>query len=678
MDTCSIIDKRALVFAARMRFSPQSQIIRDVALEKIIERQLVILDREGGVSPREIMEQEDICLSDGTSVITRVDIDKSLERLSETKKIFHFEESGEIRYRITEETLQEYTESRRTTEKLFTRVVSQLFKNAGEGAAANQTPFLECLCIIFSQLGEFYVRVIKGDADLDELLRLPIINRAFQAVENKYQNIDTSLFESAVFSFFEETDPDYDAIKWNMAQNYYIQKAIGLDPSSSLLSKEVFGNAIFYLDTNIIIQALEPKARHHKSFQFLSKSCKNLEIHLKVCQISLDELSYLLEYQRELIEKVVDKIPNETSPKIRSVFYRLYKSRLESEGAVDFKVLFDSFYHASEELAQVYDVDLVDDKWFDIAGNEQKTVALVEEIRRLYRAKRNRSKNPHAALHDALLLRWLQLEREQSAKNTWLITLDSSLPSYLPKQEKSPGQQIAITLDALIQWISPVCIYEDSDEDEVAAIFSEAVKYQILPQEKLFDLRDFLIFSEMELETKELPAEDVEECIRYIKNNAPDLDPSEASDREKIAGEISKFFADPGRKYKQNIESLEIKIKEITEEKSLEAKKFQKEIDNQDERIENLEKDIRKDKLKLSAGLRLLVAIAFFLVIEGAILWFTSKYGEGQNLFQKVIKSWPLFGGGGLIGLALFWFLLGKERIQTLGWPFRKLFKTEE
>ena len=49
MDTCSIIDKRALVFAARMRFSPQSQIIRDVALEKIIERQLVILDREGGV-----------------------------------------------------------------------------------------------------------------------------------------------------------------------------------------------------------------------------------------------------------------------------------------------------------------------------------------------------------------------------------------------------------------------------------------------------------------------------------------------------------------------------------------------------------------------------------------------------------------------------------------------------
>jgi len=614
MDTCSIIDKRALVFAARMRFSPQSQMIRDVALDKIIEQQLVILDREEGVSPQEITEQEDICLANGTSVITRVDIGKSLERLSKTSKICLFEESGEIRYRLTEETLQEYNESRNTTEKLFTRVVNQLFKNAGEGIAAYQTPFLECLCIIFSQLGEFYVRVIKGDVDLDELLRSPIIKRALQSVDNKYPNIDTSFFDSAVFSFFDKIDPDYDAIKWNMAQNYYIIKAIGLDPNSSLLSKEVFGEAIFYLDTNIIIQALEPKTRHHKSFQFLSKSCKNLGINLKACQISLDELSSLLEYQRELIEKVADKIPNETSQKIRGVFYRLYKNRLESEGAVDFKVLFDSFYHASEELAQIYDVDLIDDKWFDIAGNEQETVELVEEIRRLYRAKRNRPKNAHAALHDALLLRWLQLEREQSAENTWLITLDSSLPSYLPKQEKSPSRQIAITLDALIQWISPVCVYENSDEDEVATIFSEAVKYQILPQDKVFDLRDFLVFAEMELETKELPAEDVEECIRYIKLNAPDLDPSEALDREKIAGEISKFFADPGRKYKHNIENLEIEIKELNEEKSLEAKKFQKKIDKQDERIENLEKDIIKDKLKRSAGLRLLIAIVFFLV----------------------------------------------------------------
>ena len=279
--------------------------------------------------------------------------------------------------------------SQRTTEVLFTRIVNQLFKNAGEEAAAYQTPFLECLCIIFSQLGEFYVRVIKGDVDLDELLRLPIIKRAHRSVENKYPNIDPSFFGSAVFSFFEETDPAYNTIKWNMAQNYYIAKAIGLDASSSLLSKEVFGKAIFYLDTNVIIQALEPKARHHKSFQFLSKSCKNLEIHLKACQISLDELAGVLEYQRVLLEKVVDKIPKETGLIIRGVFYKRYKERLESEGTVDFKELFDSFYSAREELAQFYDVELVDDKWFDIAADEEKTVELAEVIIDVFTRRRS-------------------------------------------------------------------------------------------------------------------------------------------------------------------------------------------------------------------------------------------------------------------------------------------------
>ena len=463
-----------------------------------------------------------------------------------------------------------------------------------------------------------------------------------------------------------------------MAQNYYIAKAIGLDPSGYLLSREVFGNAVFYLDTNVIIQALEPKTRHHGSFKALSKACKNLQIHLNVCQISLNELNHVLEYQRELLEKVASQIPAETARKIRGVFYQLYKEKLEPEGTVDFQSLFDSFYHAMEELAQLYDVDLIDDEWFDNAVDEVETKQLIEEIRRLYTAKRNRPKSQTSALHDALLLRWLQLERRKSTQNIWLVTLDTSLPNYLPKQVKSPGQQLAITLDALLQWISPIVIYENNDEDEVAAIFSEVVKYQILPQEKLFDLRDFLIFSEMEWETKELPAEDVEECIRYIKNNAPDLDPSEASDREKITGEISKFFADPGRKYKQNVEKLETKIKEITEEKSLEVEKLQKKMDKQDEIIEKLEKGIRKDKLKRSAWGRLLIAIILFLGIEGAILWSTSKYGEGPNFFQKIIKSWPFIGGGGLIGLALFWFLLGKERIQALGWPFTKLFKTEE
>ena len=128
----------------------------------------------------------------------------------------------------------------------------------------------------------------------------------------------------------------------------------------------------------------------------------------------------------------------------------------------------------------------------------------------------------------------------------------------------------------------------DDIEDEVAAIFSDAVKYQLLPQESFFDLRDFLVFAEIASSCKELPAEDVEQCIRYLKTNAPNLDPSVPADREKIAREISKFFADPSRKYKQEIQRLEAELSRVEQEHKRKLEENTQAIKESDEKIENL------------------------------------------------------------------------------------------
>jgi hypothetical protein len=53
-------------------------------------------------------------------------------------------------------------------------------------------------------------------------------------------------------------DPDFDAVKWTLAQNCYVAKAIGLDPTGFILSKDVFGNSVLYLDTNVLMEAMEP------------------------------------------------------------------------------------------------------------------------------------------------------------------------------------------------------------------------------------------------------------------------------------------------------------------------------------------------------------------------------------------------------------------------------------
>ena len=116
-----------------------------------------------------------------------------------------------------------------------------------------------------------------------------------------------------------------------------------------------------------------------------------------------------------------------------------------------------------------------------------------------------------------------------------------------------------------MQWLSPMSTEENAASDS-AAIFAEALRQQLLPQENFFELRDFLIFSEMELSTQLLPAKDVEDCIRAIKARTPELNPSRAEDREKLAHEISRFFVDPGRQYKASLEEQREALGALTEE----------------------------------------------------------------------------------------------------------------
>jgi hypothetical protein len=683
-----ITRKRSILLTTRTRFSPHIQPVKESSIEKIIEQ--ILFYTEEGISLQEI--QDDFASETAGYAISSHEIEDSLQRLVRKQRTVS-KPKGDLKlYRLSEQAGREIGEIQHQAEVRFSSVVNRLFKNAKEGPSVYNSPFLKFLCIIFSKLGEECVRIIKGDIKEDDFLSFPFVSSALGEIEKGLNSIDHSLFRKAVTSFFQDSDPEYDAIKWNMAQSSYIAKALGLDPSGLLLSKEVFGHAIFYLDTNIIIEALEPKHRHHKSFLAFNKACRQLGITLKVCQISLNELQTWLTYQRGLMEKVTDQIPAETASKMRSIFYEIYCEKKMSGEAVDIDELFMSFGSPIDDLKALFEVQLEDDIWFDEATNKPETTRFTQTLKSKYSIMRGRPKRHEVALHDAMLLLWLQKLREENESNIWLITTDTTLPGSVPQNTSS--ESLAITLDALLQWISPIAVPE-GEEDSFTAIFAEMIKYRLLPQERIFDLEDFLIFHEMHMSCKELPAEDVEECIRYIKVNAPMLDPSHSADREKLAYEVSKFFADPGRKYKQEIVRLEsenIKIKQEYEKRLGEAskgveelkKQYEKDLKERDRGIKELknkfleyEERTQKESLKRSAWLRVGFTTIVFLLLEGLAILLASQYGEGPNLFQKVSNSWHFLVWGFVLTTAMSWFIMGKKRLEALGWPFTKIFRHE-
>ena len=650
-----IMRKRSILLTARLRFSPQIQPIKETAIDNMIEQILFAADSEKGLSGKQI---HDAFYSEIGYAISLSDMADSLERLGEKGRIIselqeHQEEEDYYSkvYKLSEDTRRELMDIQRQSERRFNSVVNRLFKNAKEGPSAYAVPFSRFLSLIFSKLGEEYVRVIKGDIKGEEFLSASSISSALEQIKKDFDSIDQALFKSAIITFFQDSDPDYDAIKWNMTQNYFIAKTLGLDPNGLLLSEEVFKNAVFYLDTNLIIPALEPKDRFHKSFLALNKACERLGIKLRVCQISLDELDDWVTYQREILKKVIDQIPDETAPKVRSLFYEIYCERKRSGKPVGFEELFTNFDSPKHTLKNRFKVELEDDIWFNEARNKPEVIRFAETLKSRYLKMRGRSKWTGTALHDAMLLLWLQKLREETDDNIWLITADTSLPGSLPPIPNAHSRSLAITEDAVLQWISPIIAREA--EDEFPAIFAEMIKLRLLPQEQVFDLEDFLIFAELQMSCKELPAEDVEECIRYIKVNAPTLDPSNPAGREKLAREIAKFFASPDRKYKQDLQKLEKRLKEL------------------EEKIE----EFQKGALKSSAQLRVTLTAITFLLLEALAVFLANRYGEGPNLFQKICNLrilWGVVVPGVTILIGRFY--IGKERLKALGWPFTKIF----
>lgn len=675
-----IARKRAILATARIRFSPEIQPVKENAINKITEQILYESSNEDGLIVGEI---QDIFESQsGGCALNPSDMRRSLKELIANKRIVLTPKRDQERYNLSIETRSEIAKIQEQSEARFDSIINRLFKNAPKGSSAYKDPFLLYLSIIFSELGEENARMLTGDLKPDSLTS-SVVYSALEDVKRKYANIDHTLFESAVTSFFRDSDPEYDSLKWNMAQNYYITKLLGFDSSGSLLSKEVFDNAVLYIDTNTIVPALEPRERHHKSFSLFANACKHLNVPIKVCQISLDELSDWITYQRQLIEDVIDHIPTETEKKVRSPFHQKYCEMKDSGGVVTFDEVFECFNNAIENLSSYYNVELEDDIWFDEMKEDENTKSFASFLKSKFYKSRKVYKKFNAAIHDALLLLWIDKLKNETDQNVWLVTMDTYLPGSVP--QSSNFKSLAITLDAVLHWILPVA-GSDLDENGSSTAFAEMIKYRILPQDKFFDLEDFRIFNKMSMSCKNFPAEDVEDCIRYIKVHAPTLDMSIPYDRERISYEVTKFLVSPDRKYKQDISRLEVEKEKISQKSEKEKQELVKTYEEEKEKMlksykglsdqfKQHEKDFSKFKLKHSARIRLCITLFVFFLLQGIILYLASQFAQGQNLYQKVLVSWPFFSVPFGIAIILGWFFIGKERLNALGWPFTKLFK---
>lgn len=680
--------KRALLTYARFRFSPQTQPVRETAFDHYVQHILFVAGEPASVLDIQALSAVAVGKSQRTSGISVFDIQRSLNRLVNCGRIER-EPDGK-RYGLSTQARAELSLSVSGADATYTHVVESLFADRGVEPSTYKEPFFDFLCAVFSQLSESYIRLLRNDLPSSALKELPPFQRAIRFVTRKYTSIDKRLLEAAAIAFFNSSHPDFASVKWNLAQNYYVAKCLGIDGAGALLSEDVFKGAVFYLDTNVVVDALTPLGRHHNSFRTVVEACRRLDIDLNVAQISIDELRNVVSFAKRDVPRIVPRIPDALLPRVQSVFLDIFREAAAG-GEHDEDRLFERFDDAARRLKDEYGVTVVDDSWFDAADSEQ-TLTLASRLKDVA-PRRVRQKSQRAALHDAKLITWVQNSRLTGESRTFLITTDRSLPSIRLDSQKVGDRPVAMSLDAILQWLSPVAFQTDDDSD-AAQLFSESLRQQILPRENFFDMADFRYFAEMEWDSKTLPVDDVEDAIRTVRAIMPSLDPTSSNDREKIGLILGKYFVDPGRRYRRDLSGLEA----IVVESDASAAELRTACDRQRQQIEdlradaaaltttveNLQCDAKRSEIDAESAQRSLsvwrrIFGGVTVVVLTTVAWcLAQSFGVGNTVWQRMIYSEVFLFGSLVVAILAGCVVVGPRNLGILAWPVNRFFGTDE
>lgn len=681
----SRVTRASILSSIRFRFSPETQPVKEQAIDRILEQNLLLADSDSGLSFKDIRSLVDLTVGEPLSVFGDRELAESLGRLRTAGRVQRIDQKEE-RYALTESAAAEAYQRETEAQSRTSRIVAKLFETAPGEPRAYETSFLDALATIFSELGESYVQLIKGDANLNSVLSPRTLSRVTATIQRKYHLSDGRDFFKRLLRFFTDEDPDYNVVKWNMTQNYFVARILGLDQADRLLSDEVFECADFYLDTNVIINALEPEARHHRSFNTLSTACRKLDAKLSFCRISLDELRRVVDHRRSLLGNVGNQVPKELEDRVSGVFYRLYREYMKSHEIADFDEIFAKFYDARRILTEEIGASEFDSEWFEESSRDPHIQRCASEIKTHYAQLRGKRKGNASALHDSQMIEWVRKKRTERPK-TFFVSLDTTFPDHIVADGSNADGSLFITLDALLQWMSPVALSLD-DEAEMTSMFAEALRYRLLPIDNFLDISDFLMFAAIDWDAKELPAEDVEECIRHIKHVLPKLDLIHPKQREMLSREVNRFFANPTRKLNEELMALRTSLEDETRTASeresdlqqrleLQQKQFQDKIDALEKTVKDVQGQQEIDKQKREARFWLGLSILVFVAMEIVCYLLSVRFAEGQNIIQKVGSVWFLFVLAFALSILIGRLMLGRDRIKALGWQTTKFFGSE-
>ncbi|HUW06889.1 MAG TPA: hypothetical protein VMW01_11575 [Williamwhitmania sp.] len=549
---------RRILTAALFQHSSKVQPFKQESLDSIVER-IAFFSPDINLS---IIGIQKIFTEITGYTIPTQNFESSVNRLLMSNRIEPDKNDAEVFF-ISPKRKREIEISENSINQKQSGLIDKLFKNSPEKKSLYFEPFWYAVSYIFSNIGDYSAKIVDGKINKEQIL-FPILDNSIEECKSKY-SINFDFFKHKLVEFFSDTtDPLYIETKCILAQNYFIAKSIGINPNSETFSKDVFENQVIYLDTNVLLAIVSKFNRKHSNAIAFLRAINKLKISICITHPTIIEYETWVQNEFERVRKTAKQIPKKTKSKIESPiyqdYYHAYQLNLKEGKDSDLEDILNElekhYFNYKEiltELVPNQTIEYVDVSWFDNIVNESNFDLFVKLVKEKYKEVSGiRDKGDGAAIHDAKVLLWLDKESKEKGIKHLFVTTDTSMPLIRFEENDNTSN---IVLEAILQWLLPLT--NGHNDNEIEKTISEIIKQRILPKEFIFEIKDFMIFDQLHMECQELPAEDVENCILYLKKNASGLNPNNASDREKFASEIAKYFIDPGKKFKLELSQKE-------------------------------------------------------------------------------------------------------------------------
>lgn len=305
-----------------------------------------------------------------------------------------------------------------------------------------------------------------------------------------------------------------------------------------MLADDAFSDAIFYLDTNIVLDAVmtEESAR---SFREVVTASKSIGIDLRVTDATLEEAERVASQRVHDMDIVINTVPNKLIERTTDRFFWAFQTARTADPEITPYKFLDRFKELPNLLR---DLSITHDKRIaeDIArGHQVKTGCKI--ISNAAERVRGRAKTDRVSLHDMCHFIVIRELREKDRK-AWFLTRDRTLSHAATKLAPSE-LPFCFPFVAFLQSVSPF-VETPTTRHTLVDVFSAILEGEVgdLSGHSLFDMTELRLLAELHTDVLSLPTDQLLPALEYVKSNLLNGKPYRREDHTSVALELRKFL----------------------------------------------------------------------------------------------------------------------------------------